>query len=110
MFDGGCIKQPVQKLGHFAFGACEAGLIPADHKTHHTAHIKQQRILRIGILVHTKVGTHFSLLTKNMIYTPLHQKGSLVGLIQNIRGLLSNSSRQTESDLNSFGSFGNFGF
>lgn len=28
----------------------------------------------------------------------------------NIRGLLSNSSRQTESDLNSFGSFGNFGF
>lgn len=28
----------------------------------------------------------------------------------NIRGLLSNSSRQTESDLNNFGSFGNFGF
>ena len=28
----------------------------------------------------------------------------------NIRALLSNSSRQTENDLNSFGSFGNFGF
>lgn len=28
----------------------------------------------------------------------------------NIRGLLSNSSRQTETDLNTFGSFGNFGF
>lgn len=28
----------------------------------------------------------------------------------NIRGLLSNSSKQTESDLNTFGSFGNFGF
>ena len=28
----------------------------------------------------------------------------------NIRGLLSNSSKQTETDLNSFGSFGNFGF
>lgn len=28
----------------------------------------------------------------------------------NIKGLLSNSSRQTETDLNSFGSFGNFGF
>ena len=28
----------------------------------------------------------------------------------NIRGLLSNSNRQTETDLNTFGSFGNFGF
>lgn len=28
----------------------------------------------------------------------------------NIRGLLSNSSRQTETDLNTFGNFGNFGF
>ena len=28
----------------------------------------------------------------------------------NIRGLLSNSSKQSESDLNSFGSFGNFGY
>ena len=28
----------------------------------------------------------------------------------NIRGLLSNSSRQTETDLNMFGNFGNFGF